>query len=128
MKKTILTLAIFAVLICSVCICVYAESDNAATPSVSSLSIHSYPNKTVYGAFEQLDTSGLSLRALFNDGTERIITGHEIRVSYNRDNCFRVGDDSVMLSYGGKSVYLPVTVNRVAYDLSALSLSNFTML
>ena len=126
MKKIILTLAILAVMICSVSFAVSAESDYFATPSVSSLSLHSYPNKTVYGAFEQLDTTGLSLRALFNDGTERIITGQEIRVSYSRDNCFRVGDDSVMLSYGGKSVYLPVTVNRIAYDLTALSLNGFT--
>ena len=61
MKKTILTLAIFAVMICSVCLIVQAESDYAATPSVGALSINSYPNKTVYGAFEQLDMTGLSL-------------------------------------------------------------------
>lgn len=125
MKKTILVLAIFVVTICLSCLFVSADSNNV-TPSVSSLSINSYPNKTVYGAFEQLDTTGLSLRARFTDGTEQIITGQEIRVSYNRDNCFRVGDDSVMLSYGGRSVNLPVTVNRVPYDLSGLQLNSFS--
>lgn len=132
MKKTVLVLGMLFMLVLTIYGVAYAEGDTDAqtdysvTPSVSSLSINSYPHKTVYGAFERLDTSGLSLRAVFTDGTERIITGQEIRVSYNRDSCFRVGDDSVMLSYGGRSVYLPVTVNRVAYDLSTLALSGFS--
>ena len=132
MKKTILVLALAVLAAFSIGAVTYAEDENTATvdfvstPSVSSISIASYPSKTVYGAFEQLDTSGLSLKACFNDGTERIIQGSEIRVSYTRDNCFRVGDDSVMLSYGGKCVYLPVTVNRIAYDLGGLDLGGFT--
>lgn len=132
MKKTILALALAVLVVLALGLMTCAEGENAlaadyvSTSSVSSLSIASYPGKTVYGAFEQLDMSGLSLEVCFNDGTERIVQGGEIRVSYTRDNCFRVGDDSVMLSYGGKSLYLPVTVNRIDYDLSGLDLSSFS--
>ena len=133
MKKTVLVLVMVIMLLLTLGGVAYAEDGESAepteyisTPSVSALSINSYPHKTVYGAFETLSTAGLSLRAVFNDGTERIISGQEIRVSYNRDSCFRVGDDSVMLSYGGKSVYLPVTVNRISYDLSSLALNGFS--
>ncbi len=124
MKKSIIAIALFLLLFSLITVLSYAENEKQSSPSVSSISISSYPDKTVYGAFEQLDTSGLALRVCFSDGSERIIGSDEIKVSYSRDNCFRVGDDSVMLSYGGKSLKLPVTVNRIAYDLSALELTN----
>ena len=126
MKKIIIATVLLILTLSAFALCSSAE-DRAPTPSVVSLSISSYPDKTVYGAFEQLDTDGLTLRATFSDGVERIIGGEDIRVSYNRDGCLRVGDSSVMLSYGGRSVYLPVTVNRIAYDLSSLSLEDFSV-
>lgn len=126
MKRIIIATALLIAITSVFCLMISAE-EGSPTPSVASLSISSYPDKTVYGAFEQLDTSGLTLRASFTDGSERIISGREIRVSYNRDGCLRVGDSSVMLTYGGRSVYLPVTVNRIAYDLSSLSLADFSV-
>lgn len=128
MKKTIIFTVLTAIIVFCLGISVTADEGAISTPSVSSISISSYPDKTVYGAFERLDTSGLSLRAVFADGSERIIRDEEIRISYNRDNCFRVGDDRVLLSYGGKSVYLPVTVNRISYDLSSLKLDGFSVI
>ena len=124
MKKTIIAIATGLILFALLTVCAYAEDGRATSPTVNSISISSYPDRTVYGAFEQLDVTGLALRVCFGDGSEKIIRGEEIRVSYNRDKCFRVGDDSVMLSYGGKSLKLPVTVNRIAYDLSALDLAS----
>ena len=124
MRKTIIAIATGLIIFTLLTVCAYAEESRATSPTVSSISISSYPDRTVYGAFEQLDVSGLALRACFSDGSEKIIRGEEIRVSYNRDKCFRVGDDSVMLSYGGKSLKLPVTVNRISYDLSALDLDS----
>ena len=126
MKKILLTVALIMLMWMSLMLYVSADG-GSATPSVSSISVSSYPDKTVYGAFEHLDTTGLSLRVVFTDGSEKIINGKDIRVSYNRDNCFRVGDSSVLLSYGGKSLYLPITVNRIAYDLSALALEDFSV-
>ena len=125
MRKTFIAVVFFVLLIFAMTTAVYAE-EPATFQSVSSLSVYSYPSKTVYGAFEQFDTFGLALRAVFADGSEKIVSGQDIRVSYNRDNCFRVGDDSVILSYGGKSITIPVTVNRISYDLSALNFEGIT--
>ena len=126
MKKAITSLAIFALLIIVLVIPASANQEERGTSTLRSITINTYPDKTVYGAFEQLDTAGLTLRATYSDGSEKILSPTELRISYNRDNCFRVGDDSVILSYEGKSLYLPVTVNRIAYDISALNLSAFT--
>jgi len=137
MKKSILILAIFMMLFLLLGIPASADSTDGGTSSsdsrtsssveVISLSVESYPERTVYGAFEQLDRKGLSLRATLADGSNRIISAEEINVSYSQDACFRVGDDSVTLSYGGKSLSLPVTVNRIAYDLTVLELSSFSV-
>ena len=126
MKKIITTLLVSIVLVFALFISVGAESPSDTRANLRSISLQSYPDKTVYGAFEQLDTEGLSLLATYSDGSERIIYGDDVRISYLRDKCLRVGDDSVMLSYGGKSISLPVTVNRISYDLSALAIGEFT--
>ncbi len=126
MKKTLITLGIFALLILSLAVSAAAVDRGVGDSSLRSVSLHSYPDKTVYGAFEQLDTAGLELLAIYSDGSRKIISGKDIRVSYLNDNCMRVGDDAVIISYGGKSINLPVTVNRIAYDLSALQLTGFT--
>ena len=126
MKKSVMAIAVLLLIFAMASVCAYAEEGKASSPSVSSISISSYPDRTVYGAFEQLDLSGLAIKACYSDGSEKILRQDEIRVSYNRDNCFRVGDDSVMLSFGGKSIKLPVTVNRISYDLSSLELSSIS--
>lgn len=101
-------------------------SASGGTSSVKSLKIESYPDRTVYGAFERLDKSGLVLTAIMTDGSTKRIVGDEIDVGYNRDGCFRVGDRSVRLSYGGRSVDLPITVNRIEYDLAVLELNSIS--
>ena len=124
MKKIIPVLGFICMLILSIFLLVSADAVTSA--SVISLKIENYPDKTVYGAFEQLDKSGLVLSATLSDGSTRRIMGDEIDVGYNRDGCFRVGDRSVRLSYGGQAVDLPITVNRIEYDLSALSLDSIS--
>ncbi len=125
MKKVITSLIVFSLLILALIVTVGAE-DVERGGTLRSISLYSYPTKSVYGAFEELNTDGLSLLAVYSDGSERIISGRDVRVSYLRDSCLRVGDDSVILSYGGKSISLPVTVNRIAYDLSELAVSGFS--
>ena len=126
MKRILIVISILILLLSTLSVCCYAAEEQTAEPSVTSLSISSYPNKTVYGAFEQLDTEGLVLRAVFSDGSIRSVSGGEVRITYRQDSCLRFGDDSVTLSYGGKSISLPVTVNRIAYDLGALSLTSIS--
>lgn len=122
MKKILIAICLMTVLILSLSLLVSAEERTSLT--VTSIRIESYPERTVYGAFEQLDSTGLALSVTHSDGSVKRVSGEEIQVSYNRDGCFRVGDSFVNLSYGGKSVKLPVTVNRIAYDLSALELNS----
>lgn len=100
-------------------------ASNRAT--VQRLYIQTYPEKTVYKAFESLDTGGLSVRAVYDDGSEEIIDNRNLGISYQQDERFRVGDEQVTISYGGKSVYLPVTVERIPYDLSSLAPNSFSV-
>lgn len=122
MKKILTLLGLMTIIILSLSLFVSAESGTSLF--VTSLKIESYPDRTVYGAFDQLDTTGLSLSATLSDGSIRIISGDEIKISYNRDSCFRAGDGYATLSYGGKTIKLPVTVNRISYDLSALEVNS----
>lgn len=130
MKKLLALLTIFLLLYCltTVYICAEEISIKAETPQTDklrSLSVYSYPTKTVYGAFEHLDTAGLKLRAVYEDGDEELIDGDVVEIRYQKDTCFRVGDSAVTLSFGNKSVSIPITVNRIAYDLSSLDVDGY---
>ena len=126
MKKTLSFIFLAAALFLLLSLSVGAVAAEESTLSVVSLSIKSYPDKTVYGAFERLDISGLEVSARFSDGSEKTLLGSDMRVSYLKDNCMRAGDESVILSYGDKSLYLPVTVNRIRYDIGNLEIEDFT--
>lgn len=126
MKKIFSFLILAATLVLLFSLTVAADGISNGETSVISLSIKSYPDKIVYGAFERFDTSGLELLAKFSDGSEKILSGSDVRVSYLKDNCLRSGDNSVILSYGEKSLYLPVTVNRIEYDIASLNIDSFS--
>lgn len=130
MKKLLTVLTIFLLLYCATTVYVSAEevsvtAENSQGDKLKSLSVYSYPTKTVYGAFEQLDITGLRLRAVYENGYEELIWGDRVEVRYQQDVCFRVGDSVVTLMFGGKSVTMPVTVNRISYDLSSLDLDSY---
>lgn len=144
MKRTVTTLVIFIFLAAFFGISAYADTrakemesnlpsqSSAVQPAsnrtiVQRLYIQTYPEKTVYKAFESLDTAGLSVRAVYDDGSEEIIDNRNLEISYQQDERFRVGDERVAISYGGRSVYLPVTVERIPYDLSSITPSSFSV-
>lgn len=102
-------------------------SERRSHGSVERLYIQTYPEKTVYKAFEKLDTRGMSLRAVYDDGSTESVSSSDIQISYQRGDCLRYGDALVTLIYSGRSVALPITVERIAYDLSALAPANFTV-
>ena len=52
---------------------VYSLKDTPA-PTVKAISVVSKPSKTIYTQNEELDTSGLSLRVTYSDGTSKTIT------------------------------------------------------
>ena len=102
-------------------------TERSSYKSVERLYIQTFPEKTVYKAFEKLDTRGMTVRAAYDDGTVGTLAFADIAISYQRGDCFRYGDTSVTLTYGGRSVDLPITVERISYDLSELSPTNFTV-
>lgn len=123
MKKTLISV-LFVCLIFSLLI--LGVSADGTSPAVVSLKIESYPTRTVYGAFESFDPSGLAISAVLEDGSVRNVPMTDLVYSYHHDGCFRVGDEYVTISYGGSSVNLPVTVNRISYSLDA-SISDLTL-
>lgn len=134
MRKT-LTFAIVALaLLFLVGIPAYADGGQAAeqqlteAPGVIGLTVRSHPARTIYDAFEQLDKSGLEIVAELEGGGERHLSPEEIAVSYQRDTRFRVGDTHAFLSYGGLTVSIPVTVNRIKYDLSSIEIRDFSVI
>ena len=127
MKKKLSLIVIFVLCVSFLCITAGAKEKGSTDQRVVSLSVQTYPNKTVYGAFECFDANGLRLKAVYDSGEERIVGSDLVEVSYQSDDCFRVGDSGVILSYGGKGVVLPVTVNRISYDLSALLLEDISV-
>ncbi len=124
MKKLIVSLTLFVLCIFTLCIAGDAAENDT---EVVSLSVQTYPTKTVYGAFEEFDPSGMTLKAVYSNGFEQIISAESLSVLYQRDDCLRVGDSYVIISFAGSRTTIPVTVNRISYDLSVLDLNNFSV-
>lgn len=140
MNKILTILVIFAVFASIPCIAYANEIETLDTqttakyqsqisdePTLKAIYVQTFPQKTVYRAFELLDTAGLSVRAVYDDGSESTLPNEKLDISYLRDRCFRVGDDGVTVSYGGKSAYISVTVERISYDLSEIITDNFSV-
>ena len=116
MKKALISI-LFVCLTLSLLI--LGVSADGTSPTVVSLKIESYPTRTVYGAFDSFDPTGLVVSAVMEDGSKRNLPTSDLIYSYHQDGCFRVGDEYITISYGGRSVHLPVTVNRISYSLDA---------
>ena len=116
MKKALISI-LFVCLTLSLLI--LGVSADGTSPTIVSLKIESYPTRTVYGAFDSFDPTGLVVSAVMEDGSKRNVPTADLTYSYRRDGCFRVGDEYITISYGNRSVNLPVTVNRISYSLDA---------
>lgn len=114
MKKTLLS-AIF--LISMLWLLILGASADVTSPDVISLRIESYPARTVYGAFESFDPTGLSVVAEMSDGSKSLISSSQLAFNYEGGDSFRVGDEHVTISYGGRVLHLPVTVNPIGYSI-----------
>ncbi len=95
--------------------------------TVTSLSVTSLPNKTSYYAFEYFSPVGLTLLATYNSGRSEEVNIERVSFSYQSSDCFLYSDNGIVLSYGGVSTLLPITVSRVDYDLSAIDFSDFSL-
>ena len=76
-------------------------TDAPSGKEVKFLSITHKPNKLVYGLTEELDIIGLSVTALFTDGTSCVVDNSELDISGYDSNV--LGYQKVYVSYGGYS-------------------------
>lgn len=85
----------------------YAIWEPVNTPQVISLSLTTRPTKTIYNLGEPLNTAGLVLKAVYSDGTSATVTtGFTVGPFINNT----AGNKIVTVNYGGKEVYLNLTV------------------
>ena len=86
---------------------------------VNGLSVKIKPNKTSYYVGETLDTSGLTLTASYNDGTNKTITsGYSCSPTAFR----KAGTQTITVTYGGKTATF--TVNVAAVSVSSISVKS----
>lgn len=78
-----------------------------AEGELSSIEIASNPSKTTYFTGEQLDTSGLSVKLNYANGSSKTITdGFDVSGFDNQT----VGTNTLTVSYGGKTTTFTVTI------------------
>ena len=94
---------------------------------VTSLTVVTPPSKTSYSAFEYFSPVGLSLLATYNSGRREEINIERVSFTYQNSDSFRHLDNGIILSYGGVSTTLPVSVAKIDYDLSGIFFSDFSL-
>ena len=77
--------------------------------SLMGIAVAQKPAKRAYNQGEQLDTSGMVVTGLYNNGTTAEISGYEIS-GYSADT---VGTQTITVSYGGFTAAFTVTVSAV---------------
>ena len=78
-------------------------------PKVTELTIEEMPTKTVYTMGEQLDTTGLVLRAYYNNGSAKRITDPS---EYDAEcDMTGLGNREATISYGGMTVTYTVRIS-----------------
>ena len=89
--------------------------------TVSALRMISPPSRLSYFAFETLALDGISLVATLADGSVRAVSASEISVIYPLGGEYLLAKDThVFLSYGGASLAVAVSVDRIPLDLSSV--------
>ncbi len=78
-------------------------------PTLSSVTVSQKPSKTAYVAGDTLNTSGLKLTAAYSNSTTKEITSG---FTCTPTTLNTVGQQTVTVSYGGKSASFTVTVNE----------------
>ncbi len=87
--------------------------------TLSSISVATKPTKTSYYVGDTLNTSGLTLKATYNNGTSKTISSG---FTCSPTSLSTAGTQTITVSYGGKSTTFTVTVNTVT--LSSISIAS----
>lgn len=91
---------------------------------LSSLYVVSDALRREYTAFEAFIPDGLTVCAVYVSGREEMLSISDLTVSYHTASSFLFGDNSVVISYGGKSILYPVEVTKAKYDISSVVFDN----
>lgn len=82
---------------------------NVQKINVSSISIASKPNKLDYYEGDTLDTTGLTLKVAYNDGSEKTISSDFTCTPMNLE---KIGTQTVTVNYAGKTTSFDVKVSE----------------
>ena len=106
----------------------YAKENNIAFTAipeyVESIDVVTSAEKTVYEVGEEIDTSGLSLKVKYKDGSEEVVNDGWM-VTYDTSS---VGEKQVNIIYGEKNISYQITVNQGELPKLSLNYSNLDIL
>ena len=83
------------------------ETEAPPAPTLTSISIVSLPNKTVYNVGEQLNTSGLRIRADYSDGSSETLSSGFTVSGFDSSS---EGIQTITVTYEGKTATFDVAV------------------
>lgn len=95
-----------------------------ANAVVESISVTKAPDKTTYNALESFDASGIIVKANYNDNTSVVVDVNDL--SFNK-TVLHANDESVVVSYQGKTCAIDITVNKINLDLSEVKFEDKTV-
>lgn len=98
-----------------------AADDSGKT--VERITLVKAPAKTTYNVGEKLDTTGLSVRAFYIDGTTAVITEG---LSCDVETIDTAGKREITVTYAGQSCVFTVKAERAASELSVVDLPEKT--
>lgn len=93
------------------------QSITVVEDSLSHLTIVTQPNKKQYIVGQNFDKVGMKIQAVYQSGKTQTLLNYTITNGTN----LQVGQTSVTISYGGKTVEQPITV--IANSLASISIS-----
>lgn len=95
-------------------ICNVSVSTSDPEPTLSSISIATKPTKTIYEIGESLNTSGLTLKLTYSDGSTKIVSNGFTTSGFSSTTA---GTKNITVTYEGEETSFTVTVNAKSSDL-----------
>lgn len=100
------------------------ENINVIKVVVMSINIKTKPKKTNYYVDDIIDTTGLIITVIYNNGkTEDITSGFECTPKI----LSKAGTQEILVTYGGKETKFNVTVGKKTIDMSEVQFNNKTV-
>ena len=91
-------------------------------PEIVSISVNTKPAKQVYMVGESFSSAGMKLTAFYDDGTRKEVTSGFTCTPSGKLNT--VGQQKIIVSYGGKSTGFYVTVNTAGQTVSSIAVKS----